>query len=34
MIEVKNLNKAFEDRQVLFDINARFESGKTNLIIG
>ena len=34
MIEVKNLNKSFEDKQVLFDVNAHFESGKTNLIIG
>lgn len=34
MIEVKNINKTFEGRQVLFDISARFETGKTNLIIG
>ena len=34
MIEVKNLNKSFEDKTVLFDINARFEQGKTNLVIG
>ena len=34
MIEVKNLHKAFDDREVLNDINARFEDGKTNLIIG
>ncbi len=34
MIEVKHLYKAFEDRTVLSDINATFEDGKTNLIIG
>lgn len=34
MIEVKNLTKSFEDKTVLFDINARFEQGKTNLVIG
>ena len=34
MIEVKHLYKAFEDRVVLDDINAKFEDGKTNLIIG
>lgn len=34
MIEVKNLTKTFEDKTVLFDINAVFETGKTNLIIG
>ena len=34
MIEVKNINKSFDDRQVLFDITARFDKGKTNLIIG
>ena len=34
MIEVKNLTKSFEDKTVLFDINAKFEDGKTNLIIG
>ncbi len=34
MIEVKNINKSFDDRQVLFDISARFDKGKTNLIIG
>lgn len=34
MIEVKNLTKSFEDKMVLFDINARFEQGKTNLVIG
>ena len=34
MIEVKNLCKSFEDKDVLIDINAVFEDGKTNLIIG
>ncbi|MGQ1787934.1 MULTISPECIES: ABC transporter ATP-binding protein [unclassified Saccharicrinis] len=34
MIEVKNVNKAFNGKQVLFDISARFEAGQTNLIIG
>ena len=34
MIEVKNINKSFKDEQVLFDISAKFEKGKVNLIIG
>lgn len=34
MIEVKGLYKSFEDKTVLNDINATFENGKTNLIIG
>ena len=34
MIEVKHLYKSFEDKTVLSDINAVFEDGKTNLIIG
>lgn len=34
MIEVKNLFKSFGDKEVLHDINAVFENGKTNLIIG
>ncbi len=34
MIEVRNLYKEFEDKEVLHDINATFENGKTNLIIG
>lgn len=34
MIEVKNLNKSFSGNQILFDINAKFEQGKVNLIIG
>ena len=34
MIELKSIYKSFEDKVVLVDINARFENGKTNLIIG
>ena len=34
MIEIKHLYKSFEEKEVLKDINARFENGKTNLIIG
>ncbi|MBP5508353.1 MAG: ABC transporter ATP-binding protein [Prevotella sp.] len=34
MIEIKNLYKSFEDKEVLHDISAVFENGKTNLIIG
>lgn len=34
MIEINNINKSFEDKQVLFDISAKFYDGKTNLIIG
>ena len=34
MIEIKNLCKSFEDKDVLRDISAVFENGKTNLIIG
>ena len=34
MIEIKKLYKSFEDKEVLHDINATFENGKTNLIIG
>lgn len=34
MIEVKNLTKSFGDKTVLRGINARFETGRTNLIIG
>lgn len=34
MIEVKHLYKSFEEKSVLCDINATFENGKTNLIIG
>ncbi len=34
MIEVKNLCKSFEDKEVLKGISAVFDKGKTNLIIG
>ena len=34
MIEVKNLTKSFDGREVINDINTVFETGKTNLIIG
>ena len=34
MIEVKGLYKSFDDKTVLSDINATFENGKTNLIMG
>jgi phospholipid/cholesterol/gamma-HCH transport system ATP-binding protein len=34
MIEVKNLHKGFGEVKVLKGINATFEKGKTNLIIG
>lgn len=34
MIEVKQLYKSFEDKQVLQDINIVFDKGVTNLIIG
>lgn len=34
MIELKGLCKSFEGKDVLTDINATFENGKTNLIIG
>lgn len=34
MIEIKNINKSFNKKQVLFDISGQFEKGKTNLIIG
>lgn len=34
MIEVRNVNKQFGSQHVLKDINAVFEHGKTNLIIG
>lgn len=34
MIEVKNLSKVFGEKQVLHNIDAVFESGKVNLIIG
>ena len=34
MIEIKNIFKSFEGRDVLKDISAVFQKGKTNLIIG
>ncbi|MEN9302094.1 MAG: hypothetical protein RL264_523 [Bacteroidota bacterium] len=34
MVEVIGINKSFASQQVLFDINAKFEKGKVNLIIG
>ena len=34
MIELKHLYKSFDGKDVLKDINASFENGKTNLIIG
>lgn len=34
MIEVKNICKSFDGRQILDHINVTFEEGKTNLVIG
>ena len=34
MIEAKNVSKWFDGVQVLHNISAVFETGKTNLIIG
>ena len=34
MIEVKSISKRFEESEVLTEINAHFQKGKTNLIIG
>ncbi|HTF82104.1 MAG TPA: ATP-binding cassette domain-containing protein, partial [Cytophagales bacterium] len=34
MIEVVNINKSFKGHEVLKNIDAVFEKGKTNLIIG
>jgi phospholipid/cholesterol/gamma-HCH transport system ATP-binding protein len=34
MIQVKNLNKSFNGKAVLDNISIKFETGKTNLIIG
>ncbi|WP_321481256.1 ABC transporter ATP-binding protein [uncultured Bacteroides sp.] len=34
MIEIKGLYKSFEDKEILKNIDASFENGKTNLIIG
>ena len=34
MIEIKNVNKSFGEKQILQDVSAVMETGKTNLIIG
>lgn len=34
MIEAKHISKWFDGQQVLYDVSAKFEDGKTNLIIG
>lgn len=34
MIEIKNVSKSFGDKQILTDVSAVMETGKTNLIIG
>ena len=34
MIEIQNIRKSFEDKEVLKGITSTFEHGKTNLIIG
>lgn len=34
MIQVKNIVKSFDDKTILHNVNATFEDGKTNLIIG
>ena len=34
MIEVKNVEKSFDDNQVLKNLSVVFETGKTNMIIG
>lgn len=34
MIEVRNLTKSFDGKTILHGINATFQTGKTNLIIG
>lgn len=34
MIQVKHVTKSFEDKTVLHDVSATFETGKVNLIIG
>ncbi len=34
MIEIKGLSKSFKGRVVLEDINANFQQGKTNMVIG
>jgi len=34
MIELKNINKSFDGKQVLFDISAQFEKGACSFVIG
>ena len=34
MIEITNISKSFKTKQVLINVSAKFEKGKTNLIIG
>lgn len=34
MIEIQNLYKSFDNKDILKDVNTVFENGKTNLIIG
>ncbi len=34
MIKAENVSKWFDGQRILYDINATFETGKTNLIIG
>ncbi|MDE5900281.1 MAG: ATP-binding cassette domain-containing protein [Muribaculaceae bacterium] len=34
MIEVKNISKSFDGKQILHNVSCKFYSGKTNLIIG
>ncbi len=34
MIEIRNIRKSFENRDIIKDISTVFEKGKTNLIIG
>jgi phospholipid/cholesterol/gamma-HCH transport system ATP-binding protein len=34
LIEIKNISKSFSGRSVINDISFRFETGKTNMIIG
>ena len=34
MIEIKNINKTFGDRQVVKDVSFKFFPSKTNLVIG
>jgi len=34
MVEIININKSFSGTQVLYDVSAKFEPGKMNLIIG